>query len=186
MPADHYIPYMKSFYSSIIIYNVAMCIVKMSIMLQYRRIFTVTAMQRITLVGLIFEGTWAFTLSILLPMVCSPASFFWDTSIVNGKCLNQLAIWYVMASVNLVTDFVTFSLPLPVIKSLQLPKRQKFMLMGVFCLGFFTCVISIYRVTTLKAAASSVDPTWDNTDAAVWSFIECECLILALPIHHNI
>lgn len=135
MPADDYVPYMKSFYSSIVIYNVATCIVKMSIMLQYRRIFTVTAMQRITLVGLIFEGTWAFTLSILLPLVCSPVDFFWDVDI-SGTCLNQLAIWYVMASVNLVTDFVTFSLPLPVIKSLQLPKRQKYMLMGVFCLGF--------------------------------------------------
>lgn len=173
MPTDHYVPYMKSFYSSIIVYNVATCVVKMSIMLQYRRIFTVKAMQTVTLVGLVFEGAWAFTLSILLPMVCSPVSFFWNTSI-TGKCLNQLAIWYVMATVNLVTDFVTFSLPLPVIRSLQLPKRQKYMLMGVFCLGFFTCITSIYRITTLKAAASSTDPTWDNTNAAVWSFIERE------------
>lgn len=135
MPADDYVPYMKSFYSSIIIYNVATCVVKMSIMLQYRRIFTVSTMQCITLVGLVFEGVWAFTLSFLLPLVCSPVASFWDTS-VPGKCLNELAIWYVMASINLVTDFITFSLPLPVIKSLQLPKRQKYLLMGVFCLGF--------------------------------------------------
>lgn len=135
MPPDHYIPYMKSFYASIVVYNVATCVVKMSIMLQYRRIFTVTVMQRITLVGLLFEGVWAFTLSILLPLVCSPVASFWDTRL-EGTCLDQLAIWYVMASVNLVTDFVTFSLPLPVIKNLQLPRRQKYMLMGVFCLGF--------------------------------------------------
>lgn len=135
MTADHYIPYMKAFYSSIVVYNVAMCVVKMSIMLQYRRIFTVSAMQRVTLVGLVFQGAWALTLSILLPLVCNPVASFWDPSI-QGTCLDQLAIWYVMASVNLVTDFVTFSLPLPVIKSLQLPKRQKYLLMGVFCLGF--------------------------------------------------
>lgn len=42
-----------------------------------------------------------------------------------------------MAAINLVTDFVIFSLPLPVIRSLQLPKRQKVLLMGVFCLGFW-------------------------------------------------
>jgi hypothetical protein len=41
-----------------------------------------------------------------------------------------------MASVNLVTDFIIFSMPLPVIKSLQLPKKQKLMLTFVFCLGF--------------------------------------------------
>lgn len=135
MRADHFIPYMKAFYSSIVVYNVAMCVVKMSIMLQYRRIFTVSAMQRVTLAGLIIQGAWALTLSILLPLVCVPVASFWDAT-VKGTCLDQLAIWYVMASVNLVTDFVTFSLPLPVIKSLQLPKRQKYMLMGVFCLGF--------------------------------------------------
>lgn len=92
-------------------------------------------MQKITFVGLLFETLWAITLSILLPMVCMPVARFWDSSI-EGTCLDQLAIWYVMAAVNLITDFIIFSLPLPVIRSLQLPKRQKIMLMGVFCLGF--------------------------------------------------
>lgn len=135
MPLEHRIPYMKSYYSSIVIYNVATCIVKISILLQYRRIFTGPSMQKLTMFGLIFEGSWALTLSILLPLVCNPVSAFWDIG-TKGQCLNQLAIWYAMASVNLVTDFFIFSLPLPVIRSLQLPNRQKFMLMGVFCLGF--------------------------------------------------
>lgn len=116
-------------------YNVATCVLKISILLQLRRIFNNKLMQKLTLIGLIFEGAWALTLSILLPLICNPVSSFWDPN-VQGTCLNELAIWYVMASVNLVTDFIIFSLPLPVIKSLQLPKRQKIMLMGVFCLGF--------------------------------------------------
>lgn len=126
---------MKSFYASIVIYNVATCVVKMSILLQYRRIFSGPVMQKLTAIGLVFEGCWSVTLSVLLPNVCNPVSSFWDPA-VPGTCLNQLAIWYVMASVNLVTDFVVFSMPLPVIKNLQLPKKQKVMLMGVFCLGF--------------------------------------------------
>lgn len=125
----------KSFYSSIVVYNVATCVLKISILLQVRRIFQNPLMQKITLVGLLFEAAWGITLSILLPLVCYPVAAFWDTS-VEGQCLNQLAIWYVMAAVNLITDFVVFSLPLPVIKGLQLPRRQKAMLMGVFCLGF--------------------------------------------------
>lgn len=135
MLPENYTPYMKAFYASVVVYNVATCVVKMSILLQYRRIFTGPVMQKLTLAGLAFEGAWALTLSILLPLVCSPVSAFWDPE-VPGKCLNQLAIWYVMASINLVSDFVIFSMPLPVIKNLQLPKKQKIMLMGVFCLGF--------------------------------------------------
>lgn len=135
MLPENYTPYMKAFYASVVVYNVATCVVKMSILLQYRRIFTGSVMQKLTLAGLIFEGTWAITLSILLPLVCNPVASFWDPK-TPGKCLNQLAIWYVMASINLVSDFVIFSMPLPVIKNLQLPKKQKIMLMGVFCLGF--------------------------------------------------
>lgn len=135
MLPENYTPYMKAFYSSVVVYNVATCVVKISILLQYRRIFTGKVMQKLTMAALIFEGAWAITLSILLPLVCHPVANFWDPT-VEGSCLNQLAIWYVMASINLVSDFVIFSMPLPVIKNLQLPKKQKIMLMGVFCLGF--------------------------------------------------
>lgn len=130
-----YMPYMKSFYASVVTYNVGICVVKISIMLQYRRIFAGNFVQRLTLVLLIFECCYAVTLSVLLPLVCKPVSAFWDRN-TPGKCLDQLTIWYVMASINLVTDFIVFSIPLPVINSLQLPRKQKFMLMGVFCLGF--------------------------------------------------
>lgn len=135
MRTEDYVPYMKSFYASVVTYNVATCVVKISIMLQYRRIFTGSILQKLSLVMLVFECCYATTLSILLPLVCNPVAAFWDTS-VDGYCLDQLSIWYVMASINLVTDFIVFSMPLPVIKSLQLPKKQKIMLMGVFCLGF--------------------------------------------------
>lgn len=126
---------MKSFYCSVVTYNVAICVVKISIMLQYRRIFSSSGVQKLTMIMLVFESCWAITLSVLLPLVCTPVAAFWDRS-VEGTCLNQLTIWYVMASVNLVTDFIIFSMPLPVIKSLQLPRKQKLMLTVVFCLGF--------------------------------------------------
>ncbi|PSR81778.1 hypothetical protein BD289DRAFT_344539, partial [Coniella lustricola] len=178
MRDGEYIPYMKSFYTSIILYNLGLCVVKMSILLQYRRIFTYTLVQHLTAIGLVFEGCWTITLSLVLPLSCIPAAAFWDPS-VQGRCIDSLTIWYVMAAVNLVTDFLTFSMPMPVIKSLQLPSRQKVMLTVVFCLGFFTCIISVYRITTLKTAAASSDPTWDNTSAAIWSLLELCIGVLA-------
>jgi hypothetical protein len=114
---------------------VAVCLVKISILLQYRRIFAGPVMQRLTLIGLIFITAWAVTLAFLLSLSCMPVAKFWDPTI-PGMCLDNLTIWYVMAGVNLVTDFSIFSMPLPVIKSLQLPRRQKYLLMGVFGLGF--------------------------------------------------
>lgn len=90
---ENYPRYMQAFFSSIIVYNVGTCILKISILYQYRRIFRVPMMQMATLVGLLFEGAWALTLSVLLPLVCTPVAAFWDTTI-KGTCLNQLASMY--------------------------------------------------------------------------------------------
>lgn len=124
----------QSFYSSIVVYNIAVCLTKISILLQYRRIFTNTMLRHIISYGLCFLVCWGITLSILLPLVCLPTAAFWDDS-VDGFCLDNATIWYVMAGVNVVTDFAIFTMPIPVISSLHLPTRQKAMLLVVFTLG---------------------------------------------------
>ncbi|EAQ86279.1 hypothetical protein CHGG_07532 [Chaetomium globosum CBS 148.51] len=179
MPDEDFIPYMKSFYSSIAVYNVAVCLTKISILLQYKRIFSNTILKKIIVVGLCFLTCWAVTLSFLLPMVCMPVAAFWDPN-VKGFCLDNATIWYVMAGVNVVTDFAVFTMPIPVISSLQLPRKQKAMLLIVFTLGIFPCAVSIYRIKTLSAAAKSTDPTWDNVDAATFSFLELSVGVIAV------
>ncbi|SPQ21470.1 f96ef50d-3568-4987-8f24-0b6da4e50c8a [Thermothielavioides terrestris] len=85
-----------------------------------------------------------------------------------------------MAGVNLVTDFTLYAMPIPVISSLQLPKKQKALLIVVFTLGIFPCAVSIYRIHTLAAAARSTDPTWDNVDAATFSFLELSVAVITV------
>ncbi|WKT54436.1 hypothetical protein QSH57_005020 [Fusarium oxysporum f. sp. vasinfectum] len=176
-PTSAYVPYMKSFYASVVVYNIATCLVKTGILFQYRRVFALPIIQRITLYGIIFMVAWTVVIAFLNILVCVPVAKFWDSNL-PGRCLDALTIWYVMAGFNLVTDIAIFCLPLPVIKSLNLPPRQKIMLFAIFSLGFFTCVISIYRIRTLKTAASTKDPNWHNVDAAIWSFLEVTIAII--------
>jgi hypothetical protein len=89
-------------------------------------------------------------------------------------------IWYVMAGVNVATDFILFVLPIPAISSLHLPRRQKLLLIIVFGLGVFPCAIAIYRIRTLHAAAVATDPTWDNVGAATFSFLELTIGVVAV------
>ncbi|SPO04190.1 related to integral membrane protein [Cephalotrichum gorgonifer] len=177
-PKEYAIPYMKAFYSSIIIYNVALCIAKISILLQYRRIFTGTIIHQITTYAIGFLCAWTVTIAFLLSLICIPVAAFWDSS-VKGRCLNSLTVWYVMASFNLVTDILLFIMPMPMIRSLQLPRKQKYTLVIVFSLGLCTCIISIIRLRTLADAGSAKDPNWDNVNAAYWSFLEMCTSIIA-------
>ncbi|KAK4159614.1 hypothetical protein QBC43DRAFT_272187 [Cladorrhinum sp. PSN259] len=181
MPDEHYVPYMKSFYCSIIFYNVGVSLTKISILLQYKRIFpnTIPVLPTIIKVGLVILILWATTLCFLLPMVCMPVAAFWDPD-VKGSCLDQATIWYVMAAFNVATDFAVFTIPIPIISSLHLPIRQRAMLFVVFTIGIFPCAISIYRIRTLHAAATSTDPTWDNVGAATFSFLELSVGVIAI------
>ena len=111
-----------------------MCLVKISILLQYRRIFSGVIMQRVTTFGIGLISAWAVMISFLLTLICVPVAAFWDPT-VEGRCLSSLLVWYIMASFNLTTDVSLFIMPLPVIRSLQLPKRQKYILTAIFGLG---------------------------------------------------
>ncbi|KAG8666767.1 hypothetical protein FPOAC2_11893 [Fusarium poae] len=177
-PKSAYVPYMKSFYASIVIYNIAMCLVKIGILLQYRRVFAIQVIQTITFYGTALMVAWTVVIAFLNILICVPVAKFWDNEL-PGRCLDPLLIWYIMAGFNLTTDIAIFCLPLPVIKSLNLPRKQKIMLFAIFSLGFFTCFISIYRIRTLRTAASTDDPNWDNVDAAIWSFLEITMAITA-------
>ncbi|EGU81611.1 hypothetical protein FOXB_07878 [Fusarium oxysporum f. sp. conglutinans Fo5176] len=141
-PTSAYVPYMKSFYASVVVYNIAMCLVKIGILFQYRRVFALPIIQRITLYGIIFMVAWTVVIAFLNIFICVPVAKFWDSNL-PGRCLDALTI----------------------------------------CLGFFidttsTCVISIYRIRTLKTAASTKDPNRDNVDAAIWSFLEVTIAII--------
>ncbi|RGP69403.1 integral membrane [Fusarium longipes] len=173
-----YVPYMKSFYASIIVYNVAICLVKIGILLQYRRVFAIQVIQLLTFYGTALMVVWTIVIAFLNILICVPVAKFWNAEL-PGTCLDPLLIWYIMAGYNLATDIAIFCLPLPVIKSLNLPRKQKVMLFAIFSLGFFTCVISIYRIQTLRTAAATKDPNWDNVDAAIWSFLEVTIAIIA-------
>jgi len=72
---------------------------------------------------------------ITAAMSCLPVAFFWDKSVEGGHCINLMAFWFSFASFHILTDLVVWVLPMPVLKSLQLPRKQKYSLIAVFTLG---------------------------------------------------
>ena len=77
---------------------------------------------------------------------------------------------------NITTDIIILALPIPVLWRLNLPRSQRISLVGIFCLGFFTCCISIVRVAFI---ANGSDDTYDNVSASGWSIGELGCGIIA-------
>ncbi|KAH7317197.1 hypothetical protein BKA65DRAFT_439165, partial [Rhexocercosporidium sp. MPI-PUGE-AT-0058] len=173
--------FLQCLYALIIIYNFALGAVKASFLLQYRRVFGVSRMLLLCNIGLGIVVLWSLLQVFLTAFFCSPPSGFWDIT-GKSKCLPELPFWYMNAAVNIFTDLMILILPLPALSKLKLGRTQKYVLTGLFSLGFFTCAISIIRIQTLKSAATSRDPTWENVAAACYSIAETTCGTICISV----
>ncbi|KKY17289.1 putative pth11-like integral membrane protein [Diplodia seriata] len=172
----------KYFYVSVIFYNGAVGLVKISILLQYLRIFAIKKMQVACRIVLALNTMFTIETVIISIFDCSPIPYFWDKSIKGGHCVNFGAMWFSHASTNIAFDIILVILPMPVIKSLNLPRKQKIALMGIFALGTFATVTSILRLSSIYSISYSNDVTYDNVGAALWSTVEINTAIICASL----
>ncbi|KAI9046230.1 putative integral membrane protein [Aspergillus affinis] len=181
VPHKTFIKQMIFFWVSVPIYQISLFTTKASILLQYKRVFSTPRMRLACyfLIGfLALYGVWTIMSAWLN---CIPVARFWDDSI-SGYCLDKKALWFSNAAIHIITDVIILIYPMPVLKNLQLPRRQKIALMAVFALGAFVLVTSILRLQSLLVISETTDPTYDNVGAATWSAIECNVAIICASL----
>ncbi|KAF2217773.1 hypothetical protein CERZMDRAFT_31683 [Cercospora zeae-maydis SCOH1-5] len=172
------------FYISISAYTSSLGIIKLSIVCQCLRVFGHIHWYRkasiVMIITLVIFTTWSTLMNLFL---CQPVNHFWHPK-STGKCMDKLAIWFFVAIFSILTDIITAVLPVTVLRSLQLPRKQRILLSCVFALGGVVCVISFVRFHALYAIAKSRDISYDNPLAALWATIEINVGLIAcsLPI----
>lgn len=133
-----------------------------------------------------------FSFALASIFQCIPIHKAWDTTgTVEGHCINVNALFFANAGLDIFQDAVIYALPMKMLYTLQIPRRQKFALMLVFAVGGFVVVTGMVRLNALKFAQNSADPsceyslhpshpstvsypaTDNNFGGAVWSSIEC-------------
>ncbi|KAI4938390.1 hypothetical protein J4E85_000830 [Alternaria conjuncta] len=122
-----------TFWSSLIVYYLSLGLTKGSMLLQYRRIFPTKKFQIanwLTMAVVVAYTIWTVFSSIF---TCTPVRAFWTHE--KSTCLNQFAVWFTNAAINILTDFAIILLPIPVIQKLNLGKRQKIGLISIFAVG---------------------------------------------------
>lgn len=125
---------LQCFWASIPIYQTSLISTKMSILLQYKRVFSTPRMRLACWIMIGFLGLYGTWTIISAWASCVPLAKFWDPT-VPGFCLDKKALWFSNSAIHIITDILILIYPMPVLKSLQLPKKQKFALMAVFALG---------------------------------------------------
>lgn len=108
---------------------------KLSVLLQFLRFFVTSKTRRACWALAWLVGVYGGVIFVVSIYSCHPIAFFWNKSIRGGSCIDLLAFWYTNAIFNIVTDIAVVTLPIHVLRTLQVPRQQKWALMVIFALG---------------------------------------------------
>ncbi|KAM7194637.1 hypothetical protein V8F20_007829 [Naviculisporaceae sp. PSN 640] len=156
----------RSAWMGVLFYLLTIFFAKSSILLLYIHIF---AFKWARTAGQYLLGIVVITHVYMLVMIftaCIPLQSFWDWT-VDKKYCHPPGVWWANTGLHMVTDFFIFLIPMPVVWSITLPKKQKLMLFLVFGFGFIVCFISILRLLQLLYSQNPAHPVKDFTWAAI-------------------
>ncbi|KAI0101431.1 hypothetical protein F4776DRAFT_498521 [Hypoxylon sp. NC0597] len=183
---DQYTNFWKLFYILTVTYASTLMLVKFSLFFQYYRLIQEVPHYRLFyLVVMALVGGWVIAQEFILIFSCTPIQSYWDRN-TPGKCLDSNLTGWMNAVGNIVTDLIILILPIPVVWRLNLKKGKKWAVIGIFTLGFFTCIVSICRMVFF--AKLSDDFSYDLVSIAAWGEAEsasgliCSSLIALGPL----
>jgi len=199
----------KSQYTFSVLYNPALMAEKTSILVFYLSLSKTNRTFRWATVATLFVVNAAgLALTIVTIAQCSPvkAAYTYPT-ITNATCTDIVTIYLASAPVNIITDLAILFLPMPILTSMRLPKKQKTILVITFGFGVFVAVVDIIRIAYLQAASTYrlneitndiyvgdtrtedvTDFSWYSSFSFMWSAIEvnvgimCACVPALKPL----
>ncbi|TID25383.1 gb [Venturia nashicola] len=179
--ADDLTEFYLRIFVSIFIYILSTTCAKLSVALQYRRIFT-GVKAKVTLwclMGLIVGcGIWSFCANLFF---CAPIRKSWHPELA-GKCLSRKKTWLSYSGANIFISTVLILLPLPGIVKLQLQRRVKVALVVIFSLGLFDIILTVLRLSSLSNLATTTDISWALQPVGIWTNLESTVAVICASL----
>ncbi|PLB35582.1 uncharacterized protein BDW47DRAFT_133375 [Aspergillus candidus] len=171
------------------VYAIGVGLVKTAILVFYLRLSPERRFRQLTWAIMGFVILYSVISVLLFTIGCIPVDAMWDITLMDhAKCFDQLSFVYANAACNVFSDLVTLVLPIKLCYNLQTTFRQKALLLGLFTMGSFACVVAIVRIVTMLPFGHSNDLTWYKVTIAKWCMVEinvciiCACLPAMRPL----
>lgn len=125
---------------SIIIYNPTVFFIKLSILLQYLRVFVPSRKANMGMFLAVYSVILAMLIFYLVDtafniFLCRPRQKLWDPLMDGGSCYDLFASMQATAIFNVVSDIAILVLPISTIWKLQIPPKKKMAIFVVFATG---------------------------------------------------
>ncbi|KAJ5663398.1 hypothetical protein N7507_004129 [Penicillium longicatenatum] len=124
--------------------------------------------------SMVFVALSVFIFTFFSIFQCSPVQAYWEVApTYPHKCMNDGDIVFSASVINIFTDFLVTTLPMPLIWSLKLPARQRLAVISIFGLGVVVNVAgSVRTVYVWKSQKASYDQTWQGWPILVAAVVE--------------
>ncbi|MCJ1387900.1 hypothetical protein MMC18_000743 [Xylographa bjoerkii] len=180
----------KLLFVSQLISSLSVSVVKISILLFYKRIFTTPRFHLVANVMIAIITCWFVAFFIVTIFTGKPISYAWTH--IGTTRYNEGAQLVSCGVTNLALDIAVLSLPLPLIHNLHLNTRKKITVAAIFWLGIFCVVSSAVRVFYFVQFSSLYNQMANNqpslsdtfldilTNSDLWANIEpCTAIVAA-------
>jgi len=122
-----------------ILYGIIIFFIKLSILLQYLRIFVTSRNGNMALLVAIQVCIWCCLLFYLIIDIfaisaCVPREKIWNP-LMSGHCIDTDSEYKATGIFNVVSDFAVLILPIAPLWRLQMPLRRKFGVSAIFATG---------------------------------------------------
>lgn len=104
----------------------------------YLRLFPTSRYRTMTIASLVVVSVVGLWMTLSSFLFCVPVSDFWNPDPGFNRCLPRELVWYLNAALQIVTDAWVVVMPMPMLASLKLPRRQKIAIVLVFALGILS------------------------------------------------
>ncbi|KAI9777987.1 MAG: hypothetical protein M1816_004368 [Peltula sp. TS41687] len=112
-----------------------LAVIKISILLLYRRIFSLERGMKLAIYALLcFMVSYVLAFELSLAFSCQPVRKLIQPEL-PGRCFNSQAHALTNMILNIASDLLVFILPIPTSLALRLPKRRKFALLVIYLVG---------------------------------------------------
>ncbi|OTA64072.1 integral membrane protein [Hypoxylon sp. EC38] len=185
------VEYTKLSWTTTVLYFSITATTKLSILLMYHRLFSVSdafRRQTIVLMALVIAFWFGCTLANLLN--CIPMKYTWINSLADPRyCFNYNYYWFASGICEAFLDFWIILMPIRVVISLQLNRKQKIAVTSVFLLGFFVIASGLLKAI-LGYIPGSREPSFTRTQ--LWTSVHCgtgiicACLPICWPLFARI
>ncbi|EOA87612.1 hypothetical protein ACJQWK_08728 [Exserohilum turcicum] len=176
-------------------YNTTTGLIKISLLLQYLRLFREGIRRIVCIVLLVMVICWAMAFAFMAWFPCFPVSGFWDRT-KAAKCygygyrstLETKHLMLAFSATNMIFDVSIFAIPLTEYFRKDLRRRQVLAMTGLFTLGAIAVMMAILRLwSTFKhnaSSAQSFDFVWWYPEVLIISSLEVSFAIMcaSMPI----